>query len=163
MKDKIKYYYWYFKTSSSRKSLKKLKIMSIIETIDAIIAHQKSISRFGDGELRMMMGNGKIVFQKENIELSNRLEEVLTSNLKNHIIALPETFYSVKKIKLASKYFWIEYLNKNSATFSKYLSINYSYGNAFISILAYLFFKIKLCVNGNITSCMVVQLLCLCV
>ena len=92
MKDLLLFHYWCFRTFSLRRNFPKLKIKSIFQTIDDIIINKKSISRFGDGELRMMIGNGKIVFQNENNDLSNKLNEVLTSNLKNHIVALPEAF-----------------------------------------------------------------------
>ncbi|WP_395042742.1 SP_1767 family glycosyltransferase [Flavobacterium sp.] len=133
MKDLLLFHYWCFRTFSLRRNFPKLKIKSIFQTIDDIIINKKSISRFGDGELRMMIGNGKIVFQNENNDLSNKLNEVLTSNLKNHIVALPEAFVSTKNLKLSSRYFWKGYLNNNSNSFSRYLNKEAIYGNSFIS------------------------------
>lgn len=133
LKDKLKFYYWRIRTFPLRRRFPKLKIKSIAETLDEIIAHKKSISRFGDGEMRMMLNKGTIVFQDESRELSARLKEVLDSNLENLIVALPQPLASVKNIRLSSQYFWLGFLNLYSADLVGFFDTKRTYGNAFIS------------------------------
>ncbi len=133
MKQILKYYYLYFSTLSQRSHFHKVKIKSLNETIDDILMHKKSISRYGDGELKMMLNKGKIVFQSESPELSKRLKEVLSSDLDNLIIGLPGPLCSVKKENLNSKYFWIGFINLYGNLISEYLDPKKVYGNAGIS------------------------------
>src|SRR5262245_19881365 len=107
MKQTLRYYYSYCSTLSQRRHFHKAKIKSLTETIDEILRHQKSISRFGDGELKLMLKQGNIVFQAESQQLSQRLKEVLNSDLPNLIIALPGPLCSVRKEILSSKLFWL--------------------------------------------------------
>lgn len=133
MKQILKYYYLYFTTLSQRSHFHKVKIKSLNETIDDILMHKKSISRYGDGELKMMLNKGEIVFQPESPELSKRLKEVLSSDLDNLIIGLPGPLCSVKKENLKSKYFWIKFINLYGNLISEYLDPKKVYGNAGIS------------------------------
>jgi glycosyltransferase family protein len=81
----------------------------------------------------MMLNKGNIVFQSESPELSQRLKEVLSSNLDNLIIALPGPLCSVKKETLNSKYFWLRFINSYGNLISRYLDPERVYGNAGIS------------------------------
>lgn len=133
MKQILKYYYLYFSTLSQRSHFHKVKIKSLDETIDDILIHKKSISRFGDGELRSMLNKGNDVYQPQSPELSKRLKEVLSSDLDNLIIGLPGPLCSVKIEILDSKYFWIRFINLYGNLISEYLDPKRVYGNQGIS------------------------------
>ncbi len=133
MKQALGYYFLYFSTLSQRSHFHKVKIKSLVETVDDILMHKKSISRYGDGELKMMLNKGEIVFQPESQELSKRLKEVLVSDLDNLIIGLPGPLCSVRKENLNSKYFWIRFINLYGNLISEYLDPKKVYGNAGIS------------------------------
>jgi len=133
MKQTLRYYYLYCSTLSQRRHFHKAKIKSLRETIDDILSHQKSISRFGDGELKLLLNKGNIVFQSQSPELSQRLKEVLGSDLANLIIALPGPLCSVKKEILSSRLFWLRFINSYGNLLSAYLDQNRVYGNAGIS------------------------------
>lgn len=133
MKQNLKYYYLYLSTFLQRSHFHKVKIKSLEETIDDILIHKKSISRYGDGELRMMLNKGKIVFQQESPKLSRRLREIISSDLDNLIIGLPGPLCSVKTETLDSKYFWLKFINLHGNLISEYLDPNRVYGNAGIS------------------------------
>ena len=133
MKQTLRYYYFYCSTLSQRRHFHKAKFKSLTGTIADIVTHQKSISRFGDGELKLMLNKGNIVFQAESQELSQRLKEVLSSDLANLIIALPGPLCSVKKEILSSKLFWLRFINSYGSLLSEYLDQNRVYGNAGIS------------------------------
>jgi glycosyltransferase family protein len=130
---RLEYNYWYLRTYFMRISFPKLKILSDDETLDLIINSKSSISRFGDGEFKIMLNKAGLVFQKENLELSKRLQEVILSNLDNHIVALPGTFQSVKSEVLSSKYYWLGFINKFGKELSKFLSTTRAYGSAGVS------------------------------
>jgi glycosyltransferase family protein len=129
MKKILKYYYWLFRTYPQRKGFPKIKIMNALETIDAILNGQKCVSRFGDGELRLMIGQGKIIFQEADHRLADRLKEVLQSDIKNLIITMPKPLSSVNFLTLNSKYFWIGFLNLYGRQLSPYLKKKYLYGD----------------------------------
>jgi len=133
MKQNLKYYYLYLSTLSQRSQFHKVKIKSLSETLDDITLHKKSISRYGDGELRSMLNKGNDAFQPQSPELSKRLKEVLSSDLENLIIGLPGPLCSVKTESLAAKYFWLRFINLYGNSISEYLSAERVYGNAGIS------------------------------
>ena len=132
-KGNIEFLNFYLRTKKLRKNVFPLKVQSIEETISEIVSHRKSISRFGDGEFRLILPNENLKFQEENQLLTERLKEVLTSHLENHLVAIPESFHSVKAFKLNVKYWWIDFINKFGNQLSRYLSKEKTYGNAFIS------------------------------
>ena len=53
-----------------------VRVMSVDETIDELINTDKSLVRFGDGELLMIRG-GDVHFQKANLQLSSELAEII--------------------------------------------------------------------------------------
>ena len=132
-KGNIEFLNFYLKTKKLRKNVFPLKVHSIEETISEIINHKKSISRFGDGEFRLILPNENLKFQEENQLLTEKLKEVLTSNLENHLVAIPESFHSVKAFKINVKYWWIDFINKFGNQLSPYFKKGKIYGNAFIS------------------------------
>ena len=132
-KGNIEFLNFYLRTKKLRKNVFPLKVKSLEETISEIVNHKKSISRFGDGEFRLILPNENLKFQEENQLLTEKLKEVLTSNLENHLVAIPESFHSVKAFKLNVKYWWIDFINIFGNQFSRYLSKEKTYGNAFIS------------------------------
>lgn len=133
MKELLKFYYWYLRTWPARRSFPRLKIDTIDKTLDEIILHKKSISRFGDGEFRLIINKGEIVFQAENQELSLRLREVLLSGLPNLIIGLPQPLATIKDLRMRSKYFWTGFLNLYAKEVTPLFDRNRTYGNSFIS------------------------------
>lgn len=129
----FKYYYLFLTTLSQRSHFHKVKIKSLKETIDDILLHRKSISRYGDGELKIMLNKGGIVFQQESPELAERLKEVLVSDMDNLIIALPGPLCSVRKENLNSRFFWLRFINLYGNLIAEYLDSKRLYGNAGIS------------------------------
>lgn len=85
----------------------KVNILSTEKSIDLLLDNEFSLSRYGDGELNIMMG-GSIHFQPFNKELSNRLREVLIgyddkSSLK---IGVPLAINSTKGYNQFATEFW---------------------------------------------------------
>lgn len=63
-------------------------IMSLEETIQAIVQDHKSIARFGDGEFGLMYGDARWRFQRTDEKLASRLRQVITSDEPNILIGL---------------------------------------------------------------------------
>lgn len=58
------------------------------ETIQHLLENKSSICRFGDGELKLMVGEKHKSFQDVNHSLNSRLIEVLNSNVPNILVAI---------------------------------------------------------------------------
>ena len=78
-----------------KERFRKLKIASIEDTIEKIAAEKLSVSRFGDGEFKWIVGVKQNSFQSDCIELANRLREVLQSASLVHGWGKKEETYSV--------------------------------------------------------------------
>lgn len=67
------------------------KILSLYDSLYSLINSNKSVARFGDGEFKIIMGES-INFQKYDENLAKRLEAVLSNNLDNLFVGLPDVF-----------------------------------------------------------------------
>lgn len=67
--------------------IRRPKILSVDETIDEILHTNKSIARFGDGEIMVADGQD-ILFQRAELGLSRRLQEILAKPQENLMVAL---------------------------------------------------------------------------
>ena len=103
------FYYRYVIYIQTRKIRKGLCVFDSISTVRYIVEKKCSVSRFGDGELRMIAyylkhGDSKSfnidTFQMYSDELAERLEEVLFSNGSNCLMCIP---YAFKKFSVFLK------------------------------------------------------------
>lgn len=68
-------------------------IMNDTELVDKIVFEKKSFSRFGDGELSLILNKNFFISYQDNSEdLNNRLREVLESKLDNMILGINLSF-----------------------------------------------------------------------
>ena len=80
-----------------------LNIIPTEKTLDEIIQHKKSISRFSDGEFYIIIGRG-INFQEKDSKLSRRLFQIIKNNNKNKNLLVRIDFtYKKKKLDLYRK------------------------------------------------------------
>ena len=113
---------------------KGLKIYSKEETLDEIINNKKSISRFGDGEFSIILGN-KIDFQDFDISLSNQLFKVLNSNEKGLLIGIniPWKNEILNKYITSVRSYWKEWFIKNKFKVLKIINKRKKYYSSDIS------------------------------
>ena len=113
---------------------KGLKIKSSITTLNMIINNNSSISRFGDGEFKLIFGKN-IGFQKYNNSLAKRLIQILNSNEKNLLIGIniPYKKNYLKKLKKMVLRFYKNYLYKYKFKLAKIINKNKIYYSAVIS------------------------------
>ena len=110
----------------------RLHILNSIESIEYIIKNKCSISRYGDGEFSVMLGSGN-GFQTPNQKLAKALIEVLTSETKNHVNAIPLTLKDLSNLKDYPEFFWKYYTGRNYWRLKKYLSFDKLYLNAMLT------------------------------
>lgn len=76
-------------------------VVSIEETIRYIIQSHCSVSRLGDGEIKI--ANGKaLAFQTQQPLLQQKMQEVLSVPISNHIVCLPDNIYRLKPLQYRS-------------------------------------------------------------
>ena len=82
-----------------------LNILNTDESIDVIKNSNKSLVRYGDGEMSIILG-GFINFQKYDEVLSRRLREILKSSESNLEIGIPLAIKNTDGYNNAAKKFW---------------------------------------------------------
>lgn len=108
-------------------------VKSIDETIDKLINERLSISRFGDGEFFLILEKKDIFFQKYDIELRQRLIEILKSENPKVLIGLPGGYHSLKDLTNKSKLFWRSNIVWIYPRLRRYLNLRKEYYNSFIT------------------------------
>ena len=107
-------------------------VLSSEETIHTIISQKASITRFGDGEFKLLYNIADLKFQKRSKLLSDRLQEILSSHENNLLIGIPKVF---TKEDLAirtelSRTFWKKHLSRYRQLWYKHLNKGQTYYNA---------------------------------
>ena len=74
-------------------------VASIDETIRHITEGNRSISRFGDGEMLLTSPSKSIGFQEGSPLLAKRLREVLVSHEEGHLVAIPDVFSGLNRYR----------------------------------------------------------------
>lgn len=97
----------YFAIPQAHSQFESVRILNSFDSIQYIISHRCSVSRYGDGEIIMMFGGGYSGYQSADHFMAKRLKQVLTSNdAPNHVIGLPFPLISSKGLRRNSKEFW---------------------------------------------------------
>ena len=110
------------------KTKNKFHILNDEETITEIIKNKKSISRFGDGEFKWVLGVKQNSFQSENEELTRRLKEVLMSNVENLLVCIPRSLNTLDGLIKNTKIFWKNFVRWHGNDILPYLDKK-TYGN----------------------------------
>ncbi|MCK8611893.1 GT-D fold domain-containing protein [Apilactobacillus nanyangensis] len=109
--------------------MKKVNVKSIDDTLEELLKTNKSMSRFGDGEIKWIFKDCNDSFEKNSDELSNQLLRVFNSNNNDLMITMYDSIRGVHGLngeaKKYSKMFWSRYFKK----FSKYINYNKQYYN----------------------------------
>ncbi len=79
-------------------------IASEDETVEKIIREGKSICRFGDGEISVILGEDRQAFQEPNPKLGIRLKEVLESRDEDILVAIADNYGDLTRYNLFSRY-----------------------------------------------------------
>lgn len=108
------------------------EVLSIEATIEEIRSKKLSVSRFGDGEMLLIGGEG-IRFQHADPKLAQRLQEVLTSDSPGHMICISDAFEALNRYNRRARRFWRAHFYLYGSLWDKFLTNGRSYGNTFIT------------------------------
>lgn len=116
-----------------RRQIELPQIESVENTCEKILSEKCSMSRYGDGEFEIILGK-TAVYQGSNVELAERLRDILTSGLKNHIVAIADDYGGMEGLRsenrdIIRKYMTEEKRERHYAL----LDMNKIYYNAYIS------------------------------
>lgn len=107
-------------------------IMTIDETLDYLYINKCSVSRYGDGELKIACGSD-IRFQKYDKKLSQRICEILKSSSENCLICLTDIFDDITwMMPKGYEYTW-RIMSEYRREWTQLLDKNKLYGNAYIT------------------------------
>ena len=107
-------------------------VVSIEETIRYIIQSHCSVSRLGDGEIKI--ANGKaLAFQTQQPLLQQKMQEVLSVPISNHIVCLPDIFTDLSLYNIEARNHWNRHLAFYRKSWYKYINRKRIFHNAFIS------------------------------
>lgn len=121
-----------------RAGLKKcrIKVHTIEETIEELINTNKSLIRYGDGEITMIRGRS-LVLQQVEPEIIEGLKRLLAYEHDDLIIAIPEIFDDLSIYIKKSESFWKDHLLFSRKYYEKYCNTDREYYNSFISRFYY--------------------------
>lgn len=127
-------YYRKKNTAILKKGGWKPSVMNLEETLKEVIDNHVSISRFGDGEFKWMMGIKQQSFQNNNARLQELLIKTFTLRDKRILICIPDIFGDLSQYNAFAINYWSHELCKRRHDIQKLsLADDYLYGNAFVS------------------------------
>lgn len=101
-------------------------------TVEYIRAKRCSISRFGDGEIKLLAGRD-ISFQTADARLSEHLAAILRAEQNNLLVCVPDVFESTAHMTPADGNYWKKHLVRYRKHWYRNMRKQTLYGNAFIS------------------------------
>lgn len=99
------------------------KVLGINESIDEVIATDKSVARYGDGEFKLLMGES-IGFQKANPVLAKRLKEIIKNEDEKVLVGIVDIF------GYCGTDYWRKIVMLCRETLYKYINFSNTYLNA---------------------------------
>lgn len=115
-------------------------MLSVEETLDLVIEKRYSVSRNGDGELNLMMGDA-IDFQHTDKRLERLLKEALNARIDRYLSCLPDVFVDCSRFNDNARTYFESYL-RTKRFFYYHFAQAPVYGDALISRF-YIDFKDK--------------------
>ena len=129
-----------------RMGLKKchIKVYTIEETIEELIHSEKSMVRFGDGEITMIRGRS-LQLQQVEPEIIEGLKRLIQYEHEGMIVAIPAIFDDLSIYRKGSRQFWKDHLFFSRKIYEKYCNPERTYYNSYISRFYYPFENKNLC------------------
>ncbi len=109
-----------------------IKVHTIDETIDELLQTDKSMVRFGDGEIVMIKG-GDLMLQKASPEIASGLADILAYPYDDLIVTIPGIFETLSDHHKASRQFWKDHLLFCRKTYERYCNPERIYYTTFVS------------------------------
>lgn len=109
-----------------------IEVMTIDATLDELLKTNKSLVRFGDGEIVMICGKS-LHFQHESEEIARRLTEILQYKEDDLMVAIPDIFRDLSQYRESGQAFWKDHLLFFRKVYQRYCTTQKQYGNAYVS------------------------------
>lgn len=122
--------YWKASDVAFRILHRPLTKMNFQETIDYILEYRCSISRYGDGEISLMLGKS-LHFQPYVPALGAKLRAVLRN--PKILVCIPDMFGDMEHLTAESREFWRAYYRSHRAEFHHIFPSSRIYGDACIT------------------------------
>lgn len=110
----------------------RIKVHTIDETIDELLHTDKSMVRFGDGEIVMIRGVD-LMLQQAAPEIGEGLAGILAYQNDDLMVTIPDIFRTLSDHNRASRQFWKDHLLFNRKTYERYCNKDRVYGSTFVS------------------------------
>lgn len=110
----------------------RIKVHTIDETIDVLLNTEKSMVRFGDGEIVMIKG-GDLMLQKASPEIAEGLAGILAYSHDDLIVTIPGIFETLSDHHRESRQFWRDHLLFCRKTYERYCNPDRVYYSTFVS------------------------------
>lgn len=110
----------------------RIEVCNIDETIDELLRTEKSMVRFGDGEIVMIKG-GDLMLQKASPEIAEGLRKILAYPDEKLMVTIPDIFRTLSDHHSASRQFWKDHLLFCRKTYEKYCDPARRYYSTFVS------------------------------
>lgn len=119
LRDRIRCAVFYLPWKSFVLRNKKQIVLGFDETVNLLLNGEKSVARYGDGELNLMKSvDHSLTFQRNSTELQKRLHEVFYDESPNLLIGIPHNVFRLEKTdNLRARAHWLSQITK----ISKYL------------------------------------------
>lgn len=109
-----------------------IRVYSIDETLDELLRTDKSMVRFGDGEIVMIKGKN-LKLQQASPEIAEGLAEILRYQHENLLVTIPGVFAGLSGHRKESAQFWKDHLLFCRKIYEKYCNKDRIYGTTFVS------------------------------
>lgn len=113
-----------------------IRVHSVEETIDELMHTDKSMIRFGDGEITMIRGRS-LKLQKVEPEIADGLKRLLGYRHDDMIVTIPEIFDDLSVYRKESRQFWRDHLLFSRKIYEKYCNPDRIYYNTSLSRFYY--------------------------
>lgn len=115
-----------------------IQVQSIDETIDELLNTEKSLVRFGDGEMTMMMGKN-LKLESHQQQLADSMKRIIGYEHNDLIVAICNIFGDLDIYRKESREFWKDHLVVRRKEYEKLCDHTKVYGNATISRCYYMY------------------------
>lgn len=109
-----------------------IKVRSVDETLDVLLNTEKSMVRFGDGELVVLSGKN-IYFQTSSPEIADGLKRIIGYQHDDLIVTIPDIFESLDSYIPKTQFFWQDHLLFFRHVYHKVCNLNKAYYNSFVT------------------------------
>lgn len=122
------------------------RILPHTDVVEQIVSQRLSLARFGDGELKVMLG-ADINFQHTTPLLSKRLKEVFLSRNSHLLVGIPDVFEHLERYNATEQSFWQYHLRFRRWHWHRYIRRTQWYASTFLSRFYSMEYDVQLAQN----------------